>query len=156
VIGLFLAILRTLHLGRQERCGVVIFLTISAIPVLAAILRLAIVIVALRPAGEKQNPQRFQEILYLASQIEVTTAFIAACLPAMRVFVRQREEKQQRLLQSRSAETMYKNAALRAPQPAFTRTPTHATDDSYWQEDIELENGSNSGLWPPEHGTRHQ
>lgn len=156
MIGLFLAILRTLHLGRKERCGVVIFLTISAIPVLAAILRLVIVILALRPAVGKQNPQRFKEILYLASQIELTTAFIAACLPAMRVFVRQREEKQLRQLQSRSAETVYKNAALRAPQPSLARTPTHATDDSYWLEDIALENGSDTGLLPPQHGTRCQ
>ena len=37
--------------------------------------------------------KRFGDTLYLASEIEVTTAFIAACLPAMRIFFRKKKER---------------------------------------------------------------
>lgn len=158
VIGLFLAILRTLHLGRRERWGVVIFLTISAVPVLAAILRLIIIVLALQQTIEDRDPkevQHFKEILYLTSQVELTTAFIAACLPAMRVFITDRKEKQQ----YRAASLEYKGV-LRSPQPAFVHagmlsgTGTH--DESCWEDDIELDVGSDTGLYPPEHEGHYQ
>lgn len=102
LIGLFLAILRRLHLGRRERWGVIFFLTVSAVPVLAAILRLVIIVAALKRAGAQVPPaqrevdvRRFQDVLYLASEVEVTTAFIAACLPAMRALFRQKHETRQ-------------------------------------------------------------
>lgn len=71
-------------------------------PVLAAILRLVVIVAALKqPPGRLSAAQqgdevkRFQDVLYLASEVEVTTAFIAACLPAMRALFRQKHETRQ-------------------------------------------------------------
>ncbi|KAF8250782.1 hypothetical protein K440DRAFT_131419 [Wilcoxina mikolae CBS 423.85] len=170
LVILFLAILRRLHLGRRERWGVIFFLTVSAIPIIAAILRLTIIILALKPLKPRTPAavQRFYDVLYLASEIEVTTAFIAACLPAMRVFVREKRETRQ---YSRTSNE-YKNgnkAPPGTPRTPRPQTPRQAflssnsrdssTDGSqgfkwgnvYPQDDIELEiHGSRTGLWPSE------
>lgn len=71
-------------------------------PVLAAILRLVVIVAALKQppsrlsaAQQGEDVKRFQDVLFLASEVEVTTAFIAACLPAMRALFHQKHETRQ-------------------------------------------------------------
>ncbi|KAI5802089.1 hypothetical protein FPQ18DRAFT_312966 [Pyronema domesticum] len=151
LMALFIAILKDLHLGRRERWGVIIFLCISAIPIFAAVLRLVIVILALdgkERERSKMDVQRFNNILYLASEVEITTAFVAACLPAMRVFFRRKYEERFYSGREGSVRGSLGGSAPRTPEQqcgsvrkpvmAFCKTPRRSTeDDLEWERRIE-------------------
>jgi len=169
LVALFLVILRRLQLRRRERWGVVFFLMVSAIPILAAILRLTIIIRAMKPLRHRtmNDLKKFYDILYLASEIEVTTAFIAACLPGMRVFLREKKDSRR---QYSMASNEYRGGnkappgTPRTPRPqtprsVFLDTSRDSSSDGsqgfkwgnvYAHNDIDLETrGSRTGLWPP-------
>jgi hypothetical protein len=144
LIALFIAILRNLSFGTRERWGVIFFLTISTIPILAAILRLIIVALALRPTLQDRTAaetRRSNDILYLASEIEATTAFIAACLPAYRGYIKERKEREQMRVSTQRVEKVKKR---------------ETGDEETWAElDLEMEEtSSETGLWPPERQMR--
>ena len=139
VIGLFIAIFRTLHLGARERWGIICFLCISTIPVIAACLRLVVIIISFRTSRTRGEIQRFNDILYLASEMELTTAFIAACLPAMRVFLREKREAKMR-------------QGLRGGEGRVSDVEEREEEEYYSSDsDGDAHVDANTALWPPPH-----
>ncbi|KAA8910262.1 hypothetical protein FN846DRAFT_553966 [Sphaerosporella brunnea] len=149
LIGLFIAILRNLSFGTRERWGIIFFLTISAIPILAAILRVIIVALALRPTLDKPTPEdtsRFNGILYLASEIELTTAFIAACLPAFRGYFK--EKKELRHYSQTSHE--FHGSEHGGAKDRIGSSRREGDAEAWMDLDLEMvEAGSQDELWPP-------
>lgn len=133
--------------------GVIVFLCIASVPVIAATLRLIVVAVALNSFNTSPTlpqQQKFNDTLYLSSQIEIASAFFAACLPAMRVFFRQKRERRRSSKELRVANsTPSSSMRSRGLDPEFLMDEEEYAGGKVSEAECEMELVDNhTGLLP--------